>query len=69
MVLIVSKYIYEDFDTDKAVEWAIENCPSFQKYMIIELSWEEKEELDCWFKFDVYFGDEKDAMFYSLRWT
>ena len=68
MGIIVSKYIYDDFNTDEAVEWAVENCPSFEKFMMIELSWEEKEERDCWFRFDVYFTDEKDAMFYSLRW-
>jgi hypothetical protein len=32
--------------------------------MMIELGWEEKEERGCWFRFDVYFTDEKDAMFY-----
>ena len=68
MALIVSKYIYDDFNTDEAVEWATENCPSFEKFMMIELGWEEKEERGCWFRFDVYFTDEKDAMFYSLRW-
>lgn len=66
--MIVSKYIYDDFNTDEAVEWAVENCPSFEKFMMIELGWEEKAERGCWFRFDVYFTDEKDAMFYSLRW-
>lgn len=68
MELIASKYIYDDFNTDEAVEWAIQNCPSFVKYMMVELDWEEKQERDCWFRFDVYFTDEKDVMFYTLRW-
>lgn len=67
--MIVSKYIYGDFNTDDAVDWAIKNCPSFEKYMMVELDWKEKEEKDCWFRFDVYFTDEADATFYSLRWT
>jgi hypothetical protein len=66
---LISKYIYEDFDSDAAVEWAIKNCPSFEKYMMVELDWEEKQEKDCWFRFDVYFTDDKDATFYSLKWT
>lgn len=66
---VISKYIHDDFDSDAAVEWAIQHCPSFEKYMLVELDWEEKQELDCWFRFDVYFNDDKDATFYSLKWT
>jgi len=68
MAVIVSKYIYGDYNSDEAVEWAINNCPSFEKFMIVELEWEEKQERDCWFRLDVYFTDERDATFYSLRW-
>jgi hypothetical protein len=50
------------------VEWAIANCPSFDKYKIVELGWEEKLEKDCWFEFHVYFTDERDATLFSLRW-
>lgn len=67
--MIVSIYIYGDFDTDEAVDWAIKNCPSFDHFKVIELSWEEKKELDCWFRFDVMFNDEKDAMLFELRWA
>jgi hypothetical protein len=67
-MIVVSKYIYGDFDTDEAVDWAIKNCPSFVKYMVIELDFEEKLELDCWFRFDIYFTDPKEATFYSLMW-
>jgi hypothetical protein len=53
----------------QAVDWAIKNCPSFKKYILIELDWEDKQIHDCWFRFDVYFKDAKDATFYSLKWT
>lgn len=68
-MVVISKYIHDDFDSDAAVEWAIKNCPSFDRYMLVELGWEEKQERDCWFRFDVYFNDDKDATFYSLKWT
>lgn len=67
-MVVISKYIHDDFDSDKAIDWAISNCPSFEKYMLVELDWEEKQSMDCWFRFDVYFKDEKDAVFYSLKW-
>lgn len=66
--MIVGKYIYGDFNTDEVVDWAIKHCPSFEKYMMVELDWEDKQERDCWFRFDVYFTDEKDAVLFSLRW-
>ena len=69
MELIVSIYIYGDFDTDYAVNWAIENCPSFENFQIMELSWEEKQERNCWFRFDVKFNNEQDAMLFKLRWS
>ena len=69
MVVIVSKYIYNDFNTDEAVEWAVENCPSFEKYMMVELEFEERQQRDCWFRFDIYFADERDALFYSMKWS
>jgi hypothetical protein len=69
MSIIVSKYIYGDLDVDVPAEWAETNCPSFEKYMLVELDFEEREERGCWFRLDVYFTEEKDAMFYSLRWS
>jgi len=68
VAVIVSIYITGDFDSDAAVDWAIKNCPSFEKYILIELDWEEKQERDCWFRFDMYLKDPKDATAYSLRW-
>lgn len=69
MSIIISKYIRDDTDIDDLVIWAEDNCTSFEKYMLVELDWEEKQELSCWFRLDVYFGDDKDAMMYSLRWV
>lgn len=69
MSIIISKYIHGDFNVDLPAEWAEQNCPSFQKYMLVELDWEEKQDRNCWFRLDVYFTDEKDAMIYSLRWV
>ena len=66
--MIVSKYIDGDFHTDDVVDWLNVNCPSFEKYMMVELDWEEKQERNCWFRFDVYFTNDKDAMLYTLRW-
>lgn len=67
-MIVVSKYIHGDFDTDEVVDWAIKNCPSFVQYKIVELGWEEKQERDCWFRFEISFESEKDVMFYKLRW-
>lgn len=68
MAIIVSKYINEDTSFDDLIEWTVKNCVSFEKYMLIELDWEERQERDCWFRFDMYFNDEKDVMIYTLRW-
>ena len=57
------------FDVDTCVNWAIENCPSFDVYRIIELEWDEKQELDCWFRLEIEFKDPGDATLFSLRYT
>lgn len=62
-------YIHGDFSTDDAIDWAVANCPSFEKYIVHELEWEEKERLDCWFRFDVYFTDERDALLFAMKWA
>lgn len=66
--MMISKYIHDDFSTDDLVEWAIKNCPSFEKYMLVELDWKEKLDKECWFRFDVYFTDSKDALAFGLKW-
>jgi len=66
--MVVSKYIHGDFDVHDAITWATEHCPSFLTYKLVELGWEEKTERNCWFRIDVHFRDEKDAMFFSLKW-
>lgn len=68
MAIIVSKYIEDDTNFDDPIEWVVRNCVSFEKYMLVELEFEERQERNCWFRFDVYFNDEKDAMMYTLRW-
>ena len=67
--MIVSKYITDDFDSDEAVDWAIANCPSFEKYILVELDWEEKQERDCCFRFDATFNNDQDATLFLLRWA
>jgi hypothetical protein len=69
MAIIISKYIETDTSFDDLIEWVIQNCSSFEKYMLVELDWEERVDRGCWFRFDVYFNDERDAMLYTLRWT
>lgn len=67
-MFVVEKYIFGDFNIEGAIEWCAENCHSFEKYKLVELDAQKKIELDCWFRFDVYFADEQDASFYSLKW-
>jgi hypothetical protein len=69
MEIMVSIDIRADFDSDEAVDWAMANCPSFDKYKIVELRWDEKMEKDCWFEFHVYFNDERDATLFALKWA
>ena len=57
------------FDVDGVVNWAIENCPSFDVYRIIELEWDAKQELDCWFCLEIEFKDPADAVLFSLRYS
>jgi hypothetical protein len=66
---IVNIHIHGDFDIDIPIEWAEENCRSFLKYVLVELGWEERLERHCWFRLDVYFTDEADAMLFTLRWV
>jgi hypothetical protein len=56
------------YDVDGCVNWAIDNCPSFDVYRLVELSWDEKNQLvDCWFCLEVEFEDPADATMFSLR--
>lgn len=64
----VSKYLWGDFQIEEVILWCQDNCQSFEKFQLVELSAEEKMHYDCWFRFDVYFADEGDATLYSLRW-
>ena len=57
------------FDVDACVNWAIDNCASFDVYRIIELTWEDKQVLDCWFRLEIEFKDAADATLFNLRWS
>lgn len=61
-------YIEGGYDVDSTVEWAIDNCPSFDKYRIVELTWEEKVQRDCWFRLEIYFKEPADQTLFELRW-
>jgi hypothetical protein len=69
MEMMVSIDITGDFNSDEALEWVMANCPSFEKYKVVELGWEEKMEKNCWFEFHVYFTDERDATLFALKWA
>jgi len=66
---IAELYIWGDFDIDPAIEWAVENCASFEKYRLVELEDEEKLQLGCWFRLDVHFGLEQDKTWFLMRWS
>lgn len=67
-MIIVGIYVTDAFHMDYAIDWVIANCKSFEKYQLMELEFEERQERNCWFRLDMYFKEEKDAMMYKLRW-
>jgi hypothetical protein len=58
----------EDFN--HIIEWAEQNCHSFDKYRLIELSDESRNENPLsWFELEFHFRDGGDATLFALRWS
>jgi hypothetical protein len=62
-----------DIDEHAASSWAIENCPTFEGWLITENSdafgftmWYEDSEWNLKYEFE--FFDELEAMLFQLRW-
>ena len=62
-----------DIDEETLSKWAIENCPSFQGWLIREnidafglINLDEDEQWMVRYEFE--FADEQEAMYFQLRW-
>ena len=67
---VVTKIITSgDDDFNEIVEWVEHNCPSFERYKLVELDDEERDSNpDCWFKLEFHFNNDVDATLFALRW-
>jgi hypothetical protein len=66
---IITVYLDAGRDFDSMIDWAVDHCKSFVSYKVLELGYEEKAAMDCWFKLEIEFGREQDILLFELRWA
>jgi hypothetical protein len=60
-----------DIDEDKLSQWAIENCPNFISWLIIENSEALMfigDNVDWHIRYEFEFANEQEALLFQLRW-